>query len=169
MLTCILRCPSPTPSLPSTPSLSWPTTMTLHGRALYLKGLEHPMSTSLSSPPPPPRRRAEVALERKVGVGAVGGAGGVEGAAVGGGEARACRRELYRAFTSVQDRCEIVNQYHGILLDGKHCDMYSVLVRTLGDLPRRSIERNILRSSGRSTVIVPLRHLNLKGCATVLL
>jgi hypothetical protein len=48
-----------------------------------------------------------VALERKVGGGAVGGVGGVEGAAVGGGEARACRRKLYRAFTSVQDRCEI--------------------------------------------------------------
>ena len=123
----------------------------------------------LPSPPPLHRRPAEVVLERKVGVGAVGGVGGVEGAAVGGGEAKACRRKLYRAFTSVKDRCEISKSIHGILLDGKHCDMYSVLVRTLGDLPRRSTKRNILRSSGRSTVIVPLRHLNLKGCATVLL
>ena len=57
----------------------------------------------------------------------------MEGAAVGGGEARACRREPYCVFTSV---CEISNQYHGILLDGKHCDMSSHYsrVRKLEDL-----------------------------------
>ena len=32
-------------------------------------------------------------------------------------------------FTSVQNSIvKSVNQYHGILLDGKHCDMYYVLV-----------------------------------------